>query len=111
LSGKRIIIYRVITAYAAGAEQILQAAQAFVSASGIPIYIIGDGPGKTKLRALSEDLCLRNVSFLDSVALHELPKFLSIAEIASDKSQAGWRHSWRSSRESFRDDAAACRLF
>jgi len=65
---------------------------------------------KPKLRALSEDLCLRNVSFLDSVALHELPKFLSLAEIAVHKSQAGLA-SLVGLSASFVMMAAACRLF
>jgi len=82
LSGKRIILYAGNHGYAAGAEQILQAAKLLSQHLEFQFIFIGDGPEKPKLRALSEDLCLRNVSFLDSVALHELPKFLSIAEIA-----------------------------
>ena len=82
LDGKRIAIYAGNHGYAAGAEQILYAAQHLSSNQQLHFLFVGDGPEKPALRKLAADLNLTNVTFLDSVELKTLPSLLSIAELA-----------------------------
>lgn len=82
LSGKRVVIYAGNHGYAAGADQILYAAELLRQETSVHFLFVGDGPEKPKLQKLAQDQSLRNVSFLDSVPLNELPSLLSFAEIA-----------------------------
>jgi len=82
LAGKRIAIYAGNHGYAAGAEQILQAAKLLESHADLHFLFVGDGPDKLRLQSLAADLQLQNTTFLDSVPLDRMSSYLSIAEIA-----------------------------
>ncbi len=82
LTGKRIAIYAGNHGYAAGAEQILNAAKLLETHADFHFLFVGDGPDKPRLQQLAADLQLQNTTFLDSVPLERLPAYLSIAEIA-----------------------------
>jgi colanic acid biosynthesis glycosyl transferase WcaI len=82
LSGKRIAIYAGNHGYAAGAEQILQAAKLLESHHDLHFLFVGDGPDKPRLQSLAANLQLQNTTFLDSVPLESMSSYLSIADIA-----------------------------
>jgi putative colanic acid biosynthesis glycosyltransferase WcaI len=82
LQGKRIAVYAGNHGYAAGAEQILRAAELLKDRDSLHFLFIGDGPDKSRLRVLAQVLQLSNATFLDSVPLDDLPGLLSLAEIA-----------------------------
>jgi colanic acid biosynthesis glycosyl transferase WcaI len=82
LAGKRIAIYAGNHGYAAGAEQILCAAKLLVTHPELHFLFVGDGPDKPRLQRMAADLKLQNTTFVDSVPLHRLPSYLSIADIA-----------------------------
>lgn len=50
--------------------------------SGAHLLFMGDGAEKVKLVALKEELGLQNVTFLESVNKDEVPKLLSIIDVA-----------------------------
>lgn len=82
LTDKRIAIYAGNHGYAAGAEQILQAAQLLKAHPDLHFLFVGDGPDKPRLQSLAAELKLRNITFLDSVPLESMSSYLSIADIA-----------------------------
>jgi colanic acid biosynthesis glycosyl transferase WcaI len=82
LAGKRIAIYAGNHGYAAGAEQILYAAKLLATHPELHFLFVGDGPDKPRLRRMAADLKLQNTTFVDSVPLHRLSSYLSIADIA-----------------------------
>jgi len=82
LQGKRVAVYAGNHGYAAGAEQILRAAELLKDRESLHFLFIGDGPDKPRLRAYAQQLRLPNVTFLDSVPLEDLCPFLSLAEIS-----------------------------
>ena len=82
LTGKRIAIYAGNHGYAAGAEQILQAAKLLESHPELHFLFVGDGPDKTRLQNLAAELQLQNTTFLDSIPLESMSSYLSIADIA-----------------------------
>ena len=82
LTGKRIAIYAGNHGYAAGAEQILQAAKLLKSHPELHFLFVGDGPDKTRLQNLAAELQLQNTTFLDSIPLESMSSYLSIADIA-----------------------------
>lgn len=82
LSGKRLAIYAGNHGFAAGAEVIIEAASILRDYSSIHFVFVGDGPEKPRLKRMAERLELSNVSFFDSVALHRLPRWISIADVA-----------------------------
>ena len=82
LTGKCIAIYAGNHGYAAGAEQILQAAKLLESHPDLHFLFVGDGPDKPRLQSLATELQLQNTTFLDSVPLESMSSYLSIADIA-----------------------------
>jgi colanic acid biosynthesis glycosyl transferase WcaI len=82
LTGKRIAIYAGNHGYAAGAEQILQAAKLLESHPEQHFLFVGDGPDKPRLQSLATELQLQNTTFLDSIPLESMSSYLSIADIA-----------------------------
>jgi colanic acid biosynthesis glycosyl transferase WcaI len=82
LTGKSIAIYAGNHGYAAGAEQILQAAKLLESHANMHFLFVGDGPDKTRLQNLAAELQLQNTTFLDSIPLESMSSYLSIADIA-----------------------------
>ena len=82
LAGKRIAIYAGNHGYAAGAEQILQAAKLLESHPELHFLFVGDGPDKPRLQSVAAELQLQNTTFLDSVPLESMSSYLSIADIA-----------------------------
>ena len=82
LTGKRIAIYAGNHGFAAGAEQILQAAKLLESHPDLHFLFVGDGPDKPRLQSLATELQLQNTTFLDSVPLESMSSYLSIADIA-----------------------------
>jgi len=53
----------------------------------ISLLLIGDGPEKSKLKDMAENLGLENVMFLDPVNKHSIPPFLNLCDILF----IGWR--------------------
>ena len=82
LAGKSVAIYAGNHGYAAGAEQILQAAKLLEAHPELHFLFLGDGPDKPRLKQLAAEQQLRNVTFLDSVPLERLSSYLSIADMA-----------------------------
>jgi colanic acid biosynthesis glycosyl transferase WcaI len=82
LAGKHIAIYAGNHGYAAGAEQILQAAKLLELHPDLHFLFVGDGPDKPRLQSLAAQLQLKNTTFLDSVPLESMSSYLSIADIA-----------------------------
>ncbi len=82
LAGKRVAIYAGNHGYAAGAEQILQAAKLLESHRDLHFLFLGDGPDKPRLQRMTADLQLQNTTFVDSVPLERMSSYLSIADIA-----------------------------
>jgi colanic acid biosynthesis glycosyl transferase WcaI len=82
LTGKSIAIYAGNHGYAAGAEQILQAAKLLESHANMHFLFVGDGPDKPRLQSLAAELQLQNTTFVDSVPLESMSSYLSIADIA-----------------------------
>ena len=82
LAGKRIAIYAGNHGYAAGAEQILNAAKLLESHRELHFLFVGDGPDKPRLQSMAADLQLENTTFLASVPLERMTSYLSIADMA-----------------------------
>lgn len=82
LAGKRIAIYAGNHGFAAGAEIILESARILRHDSSLHFLFVGDGPEKPKLKQITRDYGLTNVSFFDSVPLTDLPRWISVSEIA-----------------------------
>ena len=53
-----------------------------VSDTNIHFLFIGDGAMKSKIIKISEELQLKNISFLDSVSKDEVPRYLSIIDVS-----------------------------
>ena len=62
LAGKRIAIYAGNHGYAAGAEQILNAAKLLESHPDLHFLFVGDGPDKPRLQRMAADLQLQNTT-------------------------------------------------
>ena len=79
LEGKKIVFYQGSLGYAQGLEVVLSAAKLLENDSNIHFLFVGDGSRKADLEKLSENLALSNTTFMNPVALEELPRFFSIA--------------------------------
>jgi glycosyltransferase involved in cell wall biosynthesis len=82
LAGKRVILYAGNHGYAGGVDQILFAADRLRDDPSIHFLFVGDGPEKQKLKRSAASLDLQNVSFHDSVPIEQLPRYISISDLA-----------------------------
>lgn len=82
LEGEFIIGYIGTHGMAHKLDFILECADSFKRSHPFRFIFIGDGAEKQKLIKISEDLNLSNVTFLDSVEKAEMPRYLSIMDIA-----------------------------
>lgn len=80
LEGKRVILWAGTIGFAHGLEFVLQAAKMLETHSEIHFLFLGDGSARRSLELLNAELHLHNVTFLDPVAMEDLPPYYSIAE-------------------------------
>jgi colanic acid biosynthesis glycosyl transferase WcaI len=76
--GSQVILYAGTHGAAQGLENVIAAA-ALLRESNARFLFVGDGHTKARLRARTSELELRNVDFVDSVPLREMPRYFSIA--------------------------------
>lgn len=82
LARKRVVLYAGNHGYAGALDQILDAAKVLEHHERIHFLLIGDGPQKADLKNRAREMGLANITFLDPVPLHELPKIIALAECA-----------------------------
>lgn len=75
-SGDLVLTYAGIIGHAQGLEVVLEAAALLEQRKDIHFLLIGDGPEKAMLQALSADRALKNVRFLDRMPRAELLSLL-----------------------------------
>jgi colanic acid biosynthesis glycosyl transferase WcaI len=79
LEGKKIILWAGTLGHAHGLNYVLDAAKLLEHVPEVYFLFIGDGSAKPELAAQCDRLNLRNVGFLDPVAIEQLPPYYSIA--------------------------------
>jgi len=77
-----VFLYAGILGIGQGLEVILKAAQKHLRNRAVRFVLLGDGPEKTRLLALKEQLGLSNVSFFDPVPKREMPSILKSSNAA-----------------------------
>ena len=78
LSGKRIILYAGTHGYVHGLEHVLESAK-MLRNDRIHFLFVGDGSEKRRLLRRTQELQLRNVTFLNPVPPSQIPRYCSIA--------------------------------
>ncbi|MBU0487497.1 MAG: glycosyltransferase family 4 protein [Bacteroidetes bacterium] len=73
----RLFLYAGIIGHAQGLEVIIEAASRFLQNNNVKFIILGSGPEKEKLLALSKELTTTNVIFYDAVSKQEMPAIIS----------------------------------
>ena len=79
LHGKKIILWAGTLGHAHGLNYVLDAAKSLEDEHEVYFLFIGDGSAKPELLVQRDRLNLRNVGFLDPVAIEQLPPYYSIA--------------------------------
>ncbi|MGH9686178.1 MAG: glycosyltransferase family 4 protein [Candidatus Acidiferrales bacterium] len=79
---KKVVLYAGNHGYAGALDQVLDAANALTHHERIHFLLIGDGPQKAHLKTRAREMGLNNITFLDSVPLDELSRFISLADCA-----------------------------
>jgi colanic acid biosynthesis glycosyl transferase WcaI len=82
LQGKRVVLYAGNHGHAGAVDQLLDAAS-LISDPSVHFLLVGDGPEKPVLQSRARELGLKNITFLDTVPIQQLPAFLSITNIAA----------------------------
>ena len=82
LERKRIVLYAGNHGYAGALDQLLDAANSLAHHERIHFLLVGDGPQKSELKNRARQMGLTNLTFLDPVPLHELPRLIALAECA-----------------------------
>jgi colanic acid biosynthesis glycosyl transferase WcaI len=78
LRGKTILLYAGTVGYAHAAEKFLHAAK-LLSETDVHFLFVGGGSATEDLKRLADQLRLGNVSFVPSVEMEQVKRFLSIA--------------------------------
>lgn len=71
-----VFLYAGIIGHAQGLEVILKAANRLKAYPQLKFVLLGDGPEKTSLLRMAEELALKNVLFLDPVTKNEIPEII-----------------------------------
>lgn len=79
LQGKKVVLYAGNHGFLAGLENALYAARFLEAEPNIHFLFVGGGSEKEALLALADEWQLKNVTFLDSVPVEEMPRYFSIA--------------------------------
>jgi colanic acid biosynthesis glycosyl transferase WcaI len=82
LDDKFVVMYAGIHGIAQGLETLLQAADRLRERDDISFVLIGEGPRKTDIAKLKEEMNLQNVMMLPEVPSAEMPSYLSAADCA-----------------------------
>jgi colanic acid biosynthesis glycosyl transferase WcaI len=82
LARKRVVLYAGNHGYAGALDQVLDAANMLSHHERIHFLLVGDGPEKAQLQERARQMALNNITFLDPVALNELPQIIALAECA-----------------------------
>jgi colanic acid biosynthesis glycosyl transferase WcaI len=78
LYGKRIVLYAGTHGYVHGLEHVLESAR-ILRSEGIHFLFVGDGSEKPRLLRRSQELRLKNVTFLNPVPPSQIPRYCSIS--------------------------------
>lgn len=78
----KLFLYAGIVGHAQGLEVVLKAADILKAERHIKFVILGNGPCKTDLMKMSQDLKLSNVIFLNAITKKEMPFILKAADVA-----------------------------
>ncbi len=76
----RLFCYAGIIGHAQGLEIILKAAKELQSDSHIKFILLGEGPEKSRLQEMAEEMQLTNVTFLSAVPKTEMPAFVKMVD-------------------------------
>ena len=79
-----VVAYTGLHGLAHGLETVLQAADLLREEADITFLFVGDGPRKPALQVLADELNLPNVIFHTAVAEHDLPAYVSVADVGLD---------------------------
>ena len=79
LEGRKIFLWAGTLGHAHGLNHVLDAAKLLEHRCEVYFLFIGDGSAKAELLLQRDRLNLRNVGFLDPVAIEQLPPYYSIA--------------------------------
>lgn len=79
-----VVIYTGLHGLAHGLETALQAADLLRDRHDILFLLVGDGPQKSALIEMAQDMALPNVRFHDAVPEHELPDYIALADLGLD---------------------------
>jgi glycosyltransferase involved in cell wall biosynthesis len=79
---KFVAIYAGILGLAQGLETVIKAAQLLQDQQDIQFLFIGEGPKKEELQSLANENHLKNLTFLPEKPRHDIPAYLSAADIA-----------------------------
>jgi colanic acid biosynthesis glycosyl transferase WcaI len=82
LTGKFLVLYAGIHGLAQGLATVLRAAQQLEDVPDAHFVFVGEGPKKAELLELKDRLGLTNVTMLPERPRHEMPAFLSAADVA-----------------------------
>ena len=82
LEGCFLVIYAGIHGIAQGLETVLEAAHRLVGIPDVHLLLVGDGPAKSHLLQLKEELRLTNVTMLQGQPREAIPAYLSAADVA-----------------------------
>lgn len=82
LGNKFVVIYAGIHGVAQGLETLIEAARHLQRNRGIHFLLVGEGPKKAELTALSANYALSNVTFLPEQPGERMPDYLSAADVA-----------------------------
>lgn len=77
-----IVMYAGIIGMAQGLEILLRAAEKFKDDSAVKIVLLGSGPEKEKLRAMQDNLGLKNVFFFDVLPKDKMPPAVAACDAA-----------------------------
>jgi glycosyltransferase involved in cell wall biosynthesis len=77
-----VVLYAGIHGIAQGLEWVLQAAHQLIDDARIQFVFVGDGPCKTDLLRLKDELALTNVTMLDARPREVIPAYLSAANLS-----------------------------
>ena len=82
LEDKFLVVYAGIHGLAQGLETALGAARRLQADPDIHFLFVGEGPKKAELLALKDEMGLNNVTMLPEAPRHEMPAYLSAADVA-----------------------------
>jgi|SRR5579859_1936443 len=82
LGSQLIVAYTGVHGLAQGLETIIRAAEILKEHEDIQFLFLGDGPEKSRLRAMTIDKKLNNVRFLDTEPSSRMPEILAAIDVS-----------------------------